>query len=1303
MFRHSLSSSLDKWTVSLNWKTILINKIDDMLTDNMKWLMLVVLFHLLLICSKCNKVINITSQDHLLQLYLCHHYNYTGDTTLLLLDTAYNISGNGSLCIINTNYSLTIQSNHSMTVIRCISSTYVNITHPTIGFAFTGSSSLTLQRVTFTGCGANLTTLDNEQLEIINSTSSLVYFTQYHAAVLVFTEISHLVMRDMNISQYYGFAIVAVNLLNGTLDSINVSSSLSFKVASQSNYSIGSGVLILYKNSHYNLSQYQVKITDSLFIHNYEYIVYPGLMCATDFYNSSINEITPKPVINAAGLTILYTQNDTKAQVNISQCNFTGNIGSIAGAMLVLHLNTITHSQTSIHNSVFDANGSDQKCLGSALVLIMFFDQISKSLLSSANKVYYPFLMKDVLISVSHSDVFTSKQQGGVYMAIINVKKYSITFNFFNVTFNNIHISNSSSCIFAASYPPVENNIQFVMNSVKAYYNGIPDKNFAAQNLIISIVSFFHLSDINNTTITGSATNPSTFSYNVGTVILAIRSDITLEGHMVFHNNTGINGGAIMLIGDSVIHLTQGLQANFTNNTALSSGGAIYTLDNTFSVTKCTFQVNLSNYNNISVLFDNNTATVAGKSVYASKLYNCYIGNEYITSTKIYDHIFNNYTRDISTTPIKLTICDSDNSDISYTNDTYPGQTNTFSMAAIDAVGHHSYSIITIAAVKETNFGYIHINWWFSERENTQVISETDHCTLINVTIHTNDHSTLPYRGKLIFTIPSIMDITVVDINLNPCPPGFNLSTGSCICSNVFLSLNIDGYTPNCSINTKTFNRPTVTSWAGSVQVNNKTTPIFLLALHCNFGYCNVGPNLGIFLYNSTEGKFVLTSKDLSHHSSLCVNNREGILCSKCSTVNGINYSVVFGSTECRQCSNWWLWTLVLYAVVGPLLIYLLFVLRLTLTNGTFNGIIFYAQAANVGILDMLSVYNGKVEVVRKISIVLLSVLNLGLGFPLCFYNGMTELWKAGLGLLFPLYLLTIVVVLIILSHYSLRLSNKIAHSSVQVLVTVVHLSFGKLLGAIINVFTPAKIFTSEQTYHVWYRDGSVEYGSKRHITLMVITSLVVFPLLLPYVLLLLFAKPLRHWTCTNEYTRPILEAIHAPYKNGKQYWFVAHLLLLIMMYILYSIEPYEHTIYIAIASALFFVIIGQAMFRPYKSNFINLLDCWLLFNLAFIYITTWYLGHMEVTVYIIIAILLFFMTFFIILVYHILFITGQLKKGERKAHDICTRISQYFSRFNRKYQYHGKKRSRRLPLQDANDSFYDSCDNYREPMLSSS
>ena len=96
-----------------------------------------------------------------------------------------------------------------------------------------------------------------------------------------------------------------------------------------------------------------------------------------------------------------------------------------------------------------------------------------------------------------------------------------------------------------------------------------------------------------------------------------------------------------------------------------------------------------------------------------------------------------------------------------------------------------------------------------------------------------------------------------------------------------------------------------------------------------------------------SNNSFSLTTKHFSVKSSSCLYNREGILCGNCST----NYNVVFGSTECRRCSNWWLWTLVFYAAAGPLLIYLLYALKLTLTTSTLNGIIFYAQVVNADFL----------------------------------------------------------------------------------------------------------------------------------------------------------------------------------------------------------------------------------------------------------------------------------------------------------------------------------------------------------------
>ena len=1292
----------------------------------MKWLMLVLLFHLLLICSKCNKVINVTSQDHLLWTYLCHHYNYTGDTTLLLLDTLYNISGNGSLCTINTNYSLTIQSNHSMaTTIQCNSSNHVNTDHPTIGFAFTGSSSLTLQKVKFTGCGANLTTLDKEQLSIINSISSLVYFTQYHAAVLVFTEMSHLVMRDVSISQYYGFAIVAVNLHNGTLDSIDISMSTSVQISFQHDYNVGSGVILLYKEMSFNTSLHKVEIVKSTFLHNYESIVHNNFICVTDFYNSFVHKISPKPVINAAGLTIVYTQNDIEAQVSIENCVFKNNFGSIAGAMLVLHLNTTTHSKTIVSkNSVFDTNVIwNSKCYATGIVFVMFFDKAFKSLqmdTNLTNKIHYPLQVVNVTFTFQQNSDLNG-QRGIIYMAVMNGKKLPVSFLFSDVILRNNLVSSSSvDSFFAASYPPtMESNIQILMNSVQVF-----DNNLLHSSSMILPVSFFHFSDINNITISGSAENPSNFSFNIGTVIEAVRSHITLKGHIVFHNNTGINGGAIMLIGDSLIYLTQGLRANFTNNRALSSGGAIYDLSSKSDVKYCTFQVNTTQCNDSLVLFENNKATVTGNSVFSSKLYDCYIGNDWVNSTDIYKSIFTiepNGTYELSTIPKKLsckielkssniylTECDS-NTNIT----SYPGQKLTFLMSAIDAVNHSSYSIVTITAVKKINCGFISpINWLFSDNEISQVIKENKEPTAINVTIHTKNNMTLNSNGYILFTIPNVKIITVVKINLKSCPPGFELDKhkGSCVCSHVLSSIKIDGYTPNCTINTRTFNRPTITSWVGSMQVNNKTPPIFLLAIHCHYGYCNVGPNLDFFLYNNKERTFVLTSNNLSHHSSLCLNKREGILCSKCSTVNGVNYSVVFGSTECRQCSNWWLWTLILYVVAGPLLIYLLYALRLTLTTGTLNGIIFYVQIANAGLLDLFSIKSNQfllsINFCMKTATFFISTMNLNLGFPLCFYNGMTELWKAGLCLVFPLYLLAIVTVFIILSRFSLRLSNRIAHSSVQVLVTVVHLSFSKLLLAIVDVLTPVQLYnsTSKEPQSAWFNDGSVTYGVGDHFVLMIVTSVIVGIFLIPYMLIILTGRLLMKSNKIREYLRPIYEAIHAPYKYNKQYWFTARQLLLIFVYIMYTTYRGRNLLLpFSIILPVYFVFVTvQAHLRPFKNMIVNLLDLSVMINYGIIVCTNWYFinedqyctsGILNITfVYIVMF------TFSVAVFYHIVLVTGQQARFVGYINVVENSIKKMTKRLKKSRPVSHQRHFR----EELDSSFFDdSYSEYREPLIS--
>ena len=75
-----------------------------------------------------------------------------------------------------------------------------------------------------------------------------------------------------------------------------------------------------------------------------------------------------------------------------------------------------------------------------------------------------------------------------------------------------------------------------------------------------------------------------------------------------------------------------------------------------------------------------------------------------------------------------------------------------------------------------------------------------------------------------------------------------------------------------------------------------------------------------------------------------------------------------------------------------------------------------------------------------------LAFLNLNSGFSVCLYDGMTMTTKMALQFLFPVYLCCIVLVLVVCSRVSVKLANFIVGSSVQVLATVVHLSFANLL-----------------------------------------------------------------------------------------------------------------------------------------------------------------------------------------------------------------------------------------------------------------
>ena len=161
-------------------------------------------------------------------------------------------------------------------------------------------------------------------------------------------------------------------------------------------------------------------------------------------------------------------------------------------------------------------------------------------------------------------------------------------------------------------------------------------------------------------------------------------------------------------------------------------------------------------------------------------------------------------------------------------------------------------------------------------------------------------------------------------ILLQPCPKGFSLHPqGYCQCDPI-LSSHIPSVT-TCNIDHQTIPRPANT-WISAHTINNSHS--YHVSLHCPFDYC---------LLHSSQ-------LNLSTPDSQCQFNRSGVLCGRCQ--HGL--STVFGSSQCKHCSNIYLLIIIPIGIAGLVLVLLLFAFDLTVANGDINPILLYVNVVSI-------------------------------------------------------------------------------------------------------------------------------------------------------------------------------------------------------------------------------------------------------------------------------------------------------------------------------------------------------------------
>ena len=145
---------------------------------------------------------------------------------------------------------------------------------------------------------------------------------------------------------------------------------------------------------------------------------------------------------------------------------------------------------------------------------------------------------------------------------------------------------------------------------------------------------------------------------------------------------------------------------------------------------------------------------------------------------------------------------------------------------------------------------------------------------------------------------------------------------------------------------------------------------------------------------------------------------------------------------------------------------------------GTINGLIFYANILAVDKSILLPFAESNFA-----TVFIISWLNLELGIDTCYYPGMDAYVKACLQLLFPGYVILLVILVIIISNYSRRFSHVIGTSPVETLATLIILSYAKFIQTVITALSYGTLQYPDNTQDtVWLPDATVNYFSSKHI-----------------------------------------------------------------------------------------------------------------------------------------------------------------------------------------------------------------------------
>ena len=710
------------------------------------------------------------------------------------------------------------------------------------------------------------------------------------------------------------------------------------------------------------------------------------------------------------------------------------------------------------------------------------------------------------------------------------------------------------------------------------------------------------------------------FVGNRGSAIVAKSAQVNvLENTKVkFVNNTATNGGAMALLGFSVLELYPQSEVVFDSNQASELGGAVYATsphqtEFIFSH-RCFFSyIYIPDPNdwNTSLTFVNNKAKY-GVDVYTDSLLPCakHVGN---VSTELkqalkwrplhYTSGIKEYT--IATSPAEIMF--------SLPPELAPGHRVNIYPTALDDLKQiipTGYQVFLDSTGRATTNNYL------ADDGYLQVKGKPG--TIFNITLQTQN--------------TRLVSVTKTGI-IGSCPLGFSLEYDNCICSASRANKKLFGV-EECDISS--FSAFLLLGyWAGCVDDGKTATS------YCTPGYCGY--------QNSTGGHLAMPKSCKETENRLCTKHRKGSVCGDCDEDHSVHFhSEEFTCGECKFGAAGLVFYILSELIPLVVLFAVIMIMKLKLTSGLMQSVLLFAQTIIFinHTPSLIPLSRTSLFFTRAHSF-LLGFLSLRFFYidalSFCLWRGASVLHNLTFNYVTSLatvLLLGLYIILVNKVSFGNRGRNTVCfrriikfmeeknlfkNSIVHGISTFLILSYTQYTVTSFQILSKLTLFgEGEKPIRSVVRlQGGVEYFGVDHLPYAIPAVLVLVFLSLPPPLLLISypllwkikAKLRRNVETENDTTvwpirklLPLIDSFQGVFRDNCRMFAGLLFLWRVILTAIFAFSTNLKEFFLLTEIALLTFLIIHIVARPYKQRIYNVIGCFVLVNMALINSLSWFI-----------------------------------------------------------------------------------------------